>query len=381
LKTTDTKYKRKIIHIISGLGNGGAEACLFRLIIANPDYTHIVISIKDKGFYGDKLAENNIKVITLNLRNYVFIIPIMFKIKNILVNEKPDVIHSWMYLSNLIAGFIGYFLKIKNIIWSVHGSVHLPSTKISTFIIILMCSFLSWIIPNHIVFVSNYSIKRHLKLGFCKNKIRLITNGFTIKDEVNIYRNREFLEREFSILKDFKIFAMISRYHPVKDFKTLLLSLKKLKENFKNFKCLLIGHNIYQNKELEFLVNSYQLNTNVLLVGEIRDITSLMSGFDLLFLSSLSESFPNVIIEAMANGTPCISTNVGDISLIIDDETGWVIPKSDPQAFSRSILLAINEMDNKFLWNERRLKCISKIKNNYSFEKMNNNYVELWENI
>lgn len=381
MKTTDTKYKRKIIHIISGLGNGGAEACLFRLIIANPDYTHIVISIKDKGFYGDKLAENNIKVITLNLRNYVFIIPIMFKIKNILVNEKPDVIHSWMYLSNLIAGFIGYFLKIKNIIWSVHGSVHLPSTKISTFIIILMCSFLSWIIPNHIVFVSNYSIKRHLKLGFCKNKIRLITNGFTIKDEVNIYRNREFLEREFSILKDFKIFAMISRYHPVKDFKTLLLSLKKLKENFKNFKCLLIGHNIYQNKELEFLVNSYQLNTNVLLVGEIRDITSLMSGFDLLFLSSLSESFPNVIIEAMANGTPCISTNVGDISLIIDDETGWVIPKSDPQAFSRSILLAINEMDNKFLWNERRLKCISKIKNNYSFEKMNNNYVELWENI
>lgn len=381
MKTTDTKYKRKIIHVISGLGNGGAEACLFRLIIANPDYTHIVISIKDKGFYGDKLAENNIKVITLNLRNYVFIIPILFKIKNILVNEKPDVIHSWMYLSNLIAGFIGYFLKIKNIIWSVHGSVHLPSTKISTFIIILMCSFLSWIIPNYIVFVSNYSIKRHLKLGFCKNKIRLITNGFTIKDEVNIYRNREFLEREFSILKDFKIFAMISRYHPVKDFKTLLLSLKKLKENFQNFKCLLIGHNIYQNKELEFLVNSYQLNTNVLLVGEIRDITSLMSGFDLLFLSSLSESFPNVIIEAMANGTPCISTNVGDISLIIDDETGWVIPKSNPQAFSRSILLAINEMDNKFLWNERRLKCISKIKNNYSFEKMNNKYVELWENI
>jgi glycosyltransferase involved in cell wall biosynthesis len=286
-----------------------------------------------------------------------------------------------MYSANLIVGFIGCFLKIKNIVWSVHGSVHLPSTKISTFIIILMCSFLSWIIPNYIVFVSKYSIKRHLKLGFCKNKIRLITNGFTVKDEGNIYRNREFLEREFSILRDFKIFAMISRYHPVKDFKTLLLSLKILKENFKNFKCLLIGHNIYQNKELEFLVNRYQLNNNVLLVGEIRDITSLISGFDLLFLSSLSESFPNVIIEAMANGTPCISTNVGDISLIIDDETGWVIPKSNPQAFSQSILLAINEMDNKFLWNERRLKCIRKIKNNYSFEKMNNKYVELWENI
>ncbi len=381
MKSTDTKYKRKIIHIISGLGNGGAEACLFRLIIANPDFTHIVISITDKGFYGDILSENNIKVIALNLRSYVFIIPILFKIKNIIVNEKPDVIHSWMYSANLIAGFIGNFLKIKNIIWSVHGSVHLPSTKLSTFIIILMCSILSWIIPNYIVFVSNYSIKRHLKLGFCKNKIILITNGFTIKDQVNVYRNREFLEREFSISKDFKIFAMISRYHPVKDFKTLLLSLKKLKENFIFFKCLLIGHNIYQNKELEFLVNSYQLNTNVLLVGEIRDISSLMSGFDLLFLSSLSESFPNVIIEAMANGTPCISTNVGDISLIIDNETGWVIPKSNPQAFSRSILLAINEMDNKFLWNERRLKCISKIKNNYSFEKMNNKYVELWENI
>lgn len=381
MKSTNTRYKRKIIHIISGLGNGGAEACLFRLIIANPDFTHIVISITDKGFYGDILSENNIKVIALNLRSYVFVISILFKIKNIIVNEKPDVIHSWMYSANLIAGFIGNFLKIKNIIWSVHGSVHLPSTKLSTFIIILMCSILSWIIPNYIVFVSNYSIKKHLKFGFCKNKIILITNGFTVKNQVDIYNNRMFLERKFSIPKNFKIFAMISRYHPVKDFKTLLLSLKEVKENFKNFKCLLIGYNIYQNKELEFLVSAYQLNSNVILVDEIMDVTSLMSGFNLLLLSSLSESFPNVIIEAMANGTPCISTNVGDVSLIIDNETGWVVPKSNPKAFSQSILLAINEMDNKFLWNEKRLKCITKIKNNYSFENMKNNYVKLWENI
>ncbi|MPX98375.1 glycosyltransferase, partial [Salinivibrio sp. VYel6] len=112
--------------------------------------------------------------------------------------------------------------------------------------------------------------------------------------------------------------------------------------------------------------------------GRRDDITAVMNGFDIFVLSSASEAFPNVLSEAMACGTPCVTTDVGDAAIIVGD-TGWVVPPKNPQALAKAILEAMEErQNNPQAWQARKRACRERIVNNFSIEKMVDSYHRVW---
>ena len=104
-----------------------------------------------------------------------------------------------------------------------------------------------------------------------------------------------------------------------------------------------------------------------------------MNALDINVLSSSSgEGFPNVLAEAMACGTPCVTTNIGDAALIVDD-TGWVSPPNDPIALANAIIEGIQERSrDKRLWILKKKNCRDRIVENFSLDKMIKNYHLVW---
>ena len=114
------------------------------------------------------------------------------------------------------------------------------------------------------------------------------------------------------------MFGKVARYYQNKDHLILLRSLVLLKASGFKFKYLLVGENIdYKNKELVSNIENLDLKDNLLLLGKEKNIEFVMNAIDLHILSSKSEAFPLVVLEAIACGTLCISTDVGDVRKII----------------------------------------------------------------
>jgi glycosyltransferase involved in cell wall biosynthesis len=83
----------------------------------------------------------------------------------------------------------------------------------------------------------------------------------------------------------------------------------------------------------------------------------------------------------MLCGTPCVSTEVGDVVNIIG-ETGWISSPLDSKALATSVILAANEkVGDVATWNLRREKCRNRAAKNFSLDRMINNYIKVWSNL
>ena len=98
-------------------------------------------------------------------------------------------------------------------------------------------------------------------------------------------------------------------------------------------------------------------------------------------LSSVSESFPNVLVEAMACGIPCITTDVGDAAFILNN-LGWVVQPADPISLANAITKALSEKYNEPNdWESRRISCRERIVENFKMEKMVNDFNKVWQEV
>jgi glycosyltransferase involved in cell wall biosynthesis len=122
----------------------------------------------------------------------------------------------------------------------------------------------------------------------------------------------------------------------------------------------------------------HDLTDHVQLLGRRNDIPKIMNALDLHVLPSASEAFPNVVAEAMACGTPCVVTDVGDAAYIVGD-TGWVVPACDPKELAAAIATALQEKFSYCAdWQQRCQNSRDRIQNNFDIQTMVKNYQQVW---
>jgi len=374
------KSLRLILHIITGLNNGGAEAVLYRLTTADKENTHQVISLMDIGLYGERLTSAGIPLHTLNMPRGRLTLQGLIKLFRILRAVKPDVVQTWMYHADLVGGLIARMVGIKQVVWGIrHSNLDPELTSRSTRIVAKACAVLSNIVPAAIVSCSEQGAVLHQELGYIPEKFSVIPNGYNLEHFSPNLMGRKQLRQVWGISDEDILLGMVARWHPQKDHANLLTALARVAASGVSFRCVLVGSEMSDNnKVLVRLIDTHGLRDRVVLAGSRDDIPAVMNALDLHVLSSAGgEAFPNVIAEAMACGTPCIVTDVGDAALIVGD-TGWVLEPKNPKLLCLAIKQALSEL-NRFKWDARKERVRTRIVDEFSLDQMVQNYKSIWD--
>lgn len=156
---------------------------------------------------------------------------------------------------------------------------------------------------------------------------------------------REDQRAELNLTDEIAI-ALIGRLVPVKNHGLLFDALEiALPQLTKKIRVFIVG----DGTEREFVERrATELNQafpeTVVLTSWIKDIATFNSAMDVICLTSLNEGTPVSLIEAQAANIPVISTDVGGVrDIILDGETGFVVPKNDPAAFAFRIVEMVED--------------------------------------
>ena len=133
---------------------------------------------------------------------------------------------------------------------------------------------------------------------------------------------------------DAPVVGVIASLLPIKDHATLLHAIARLVANWPTLRLVVVGDGP-ERERLERLAAQLGIAAHVRFAGHQPNVPSFHHLFDVSVLTSVSEGFPNSLVEAMAAGRPIVATNVGGVpDAVRHEENGLLVPPSNPDALA-----------------------------------------------
>ena len=271
------------------------------------------------------------------------------KLKNIMAEFKPDIVHTHASKAGALGRRAANSLGIPVVLHTFHGHVFHSyfgtfKTKIYKAIERRLASKSSGIIA-----ISEIQKKELSQLhNICEeSKIKVIPLGFDLS-RFNAAKNefRESTREEFGISGNEVAVAIVGRLVPVKNHLLFINALGNLiKDLTVPVKVFIVGDGSERNN-IEEAIQSLPKSPllKIELTSWIQDIAKFNAGMDLICLTSNNEGTPVSLIEAQAANIPVITTDVGGVrDIVLDGETGFIVPKNDVASLSDKMRLLIED--------------------------------------
>ena len=367
----------KVLHLISGGDTGGAKTHIFTLMkgLSGKVDTKIICFIKDT-FY-DEAKERGIDI-EVYPQEKRWDLSVVSKLSDEIKNGKYDLVHAHGARANFICMFLKKKINVP-MVTTVHSD-YMLDFKDSFYKNLIYTSLNKMSLKkfDHYICVSDNFKKMLVDRGFDKNKIHVLYNGIDIDEKTLYIPKTAFLEKYKINYNGEFLVGIAARLDKVKDHETFIKACKETLEINPDIIFLIAGDGDEQ-KKLEEMAKSFGIEKNIYFLGFVRDKYSFFNAIDVNVLTSISESFPYVILEAARLSVPTVSTKTGGIPEIIkDDYTGYLFPVGNYKSLSRYILDLYDQRDKlKELGDNIKKEVVEK----YSHESMGERQKEIYDEI
>ena len=355
---------------------------LFRLLkqMDSELFENRVVSLLPPGPLSDMIADLGIPIQSLQMAHGRPSLQALYRLLKWQREYNPHIIQSWLYHADLMGYISGRLAGIPAVVWNVRSSdMDMSRYNIFSGLTVRACAALSKN-PQAVVVNSQAGLRYHEQIGYQPRRWVHIPNGIDIDHYKPDTSAAETIRIELGLSSSDLLIGYVARYDPMKGHDTFLWAANIFVEQHPQARFILCGANAdWDNQELVSLVDSMGLRNWVYLLGRRTDVADLNSAFDIATsASAFGEGFSNVIAEAMACGTPCVVTDVGDSADIVAD-TGIVVPVKQPEKMAAAWqkLVEMEPAQRKKIGNLARQRIVA----NYSLLRMVAQYEELYQSL
>ena len=334
----------RILQIVDSLAIGGAEKMALNYANALADKIEFsgLVATRKEGELKNQL-QNKTHYLFLNKKNKLDL-PAVFRLKKYCIENK--IVYLQAHSSSFFTAFlVKVFLPSIRIIWHDHNGLSEFISKKKSYVLKFVSYFFDGII------VVNYKLKNWADKELNCKKVIYLANFTTL----------DFSQLAATSLYgiDKKRILYLANLRFQKNHFLLIEVAKKLKATYPDWSFHIVGKDFNDEyaAKVKNEISSNSLQNSVFIYGSRKDTQHIISQSEIAILTSQSEGLPVVLLEYGLNKKAVVSTNVGEIPLIIqDNRNGFVVPNYDHDAFYESLLKLIENpsLRIKFgeaLWN------------------------------
>jgi glycosyltransferase involved in cell wall biosynthesis len=319
----------KVLHVITGLGVGGAETMLVRLVSRLQDSAieNRVVALRSLRDLQPAIERAGAAV-TIARYDKPHQVRRLTEAVDSHAPWAPNVIQGWMYHGNLAALYARRKLGAGAVIWNVRqGLYDTNNEKLLTRLAIRAGAWASRR-PELILYNSHVGREQHEHAGYWHERARVIPNGVDATVFAPDRGARDRVRAElFGVQDDTPCIGMVARLNHLKGHRFFLEAAERVLARGLRARFVVVGRDCSWNQRpFSAFSENATVRGAVILLPERSAIAEIYSGLDLFCLPSIGEGFPNALAEAMSAAVPVIASAVGDCPHIVADARDLVQP-------------------------------------------------------
>ena len=284
----------------------------------------IVICLTRKGPFEQALAAAGVPVHLIGKRHKLAG-QALLRLRALLRRERPDILQTWMFTCNLFGRLAAKGLPLKVLASEVAADPTKSATRLA------VDRLLAKTTPAFYVNSRTVAEFYHTKCGISLEKLVVIPNG------VDARAVEPVTHQALSVPADSYLVGCAGRLAIEKGFDRVIEALAQPELRQRNVHLVIAGDGPMR-APLEELAQRLGVANRVRLLGYRKDLAQVLKALDLFVLASVHEGMPNALMEAMAQGVPCVVTPVGGVAeLVRNGESGVVIDRSAAEPIARAI--------------------------------------------